>query len=122
LNGDETPEILAQANDYHVSCGATGNCAFWIFQKTPAGFALLLDTRNKEGWGGVEYYTVKEESSHGYKDLVFAAHDSASEKTLDLYRFNGNQYLQTGCYIASWMQYTKVKIKTLKNPLITTCE
>jgi len=54
----------------------------WVFIKATDGYQLLLDTRNKEGYGGVELLTVEEARTKGFRDIVLAAHDSASEKTL----------------------------------------
>lgn len=103
LNQDGIPEILAQAIDIREGCGATGNCTFWVFQKQNDTYRKLLDTRGKDGIGGIELITVEPNRTHGFLDFTLAAHDSAAEKDLYFYRFNGVRYAQTACYIASWI-------------------
>ncbi|HXN49529.1 MAG TPA: hypothetical protein VN893_22955 [Bryobacteraceae bacterium] len=102
LNEDGVAEVLAQANDFKAGCGGTGNCPFWVFQETPAGFRKLLDTRGKDGIGGIEVFTVAAGRSNGFNDLVLGAHDSASERTLFVYRFRDGQYRVGECYDADW--------------------
>jgi hypothetical protein len=43
FNADGTPEIFARApgNGY---CGATGNCSFWVFQKSRGEYTVFLNT------------------------------------------------------------------------------
>ena len=104
LNQDGVPEVLAQAFDSREGCGATGNCTFWVFQKQSDGsYNKLLDTRGKEGIGGIELITVETTRTHGFLDFTLAAHDSAAEKDLSVYRFNGRRYVQFACYLASWI-------------------
>jgi hypothetical protein len=119
LNMDGTPEVLAQAFDIREGCGATGNCTFWVFQKQSDGtYSKLLDTRSKDGIGGIELITIETTRTHGLLDFTLAAHDSASEKDLTVYRFNGKQYVQTACYLASWID-DKDPTKGRKTPAIS---
>ena len=121
LNGDGTPEVLAQGNNLKAGCGATGNCPFWVFEKTPSGFLKLLDTRNKDGNGGIQLFTISESKSNGFNDLVLATHDSASERSLYVYRFRSGKYQQAECYVASWVSTEHGKWRELKNPEIGPC-
>ncbi len=102
LNDDGVVEVLAQANDFKAGCGGTGNCPFWVFQETATGFRKLLETRGKDGIGGVEVLTVAALRTNGFNDLVLGAHDSASEMTLFVYRFRDGQYRVSECYDADW--------------------
>ncbi len=120
LNSDGNPEFILQANDYEAGCGATGNCAFWVLDKTAQGYRLLLDTRDKQGIGGAERITIKDEQHKGYKDIVLAAHDSASEKSLIVERFDGKMYREVACYIANWESWDG-ELHSLKNPDIFPC-
>lgn len=80
----------------------------------------LLDTRDKSGLGGIELITVESTRTHSFLDFTLAAHDSASEKDLYLYRFNGSRYTQTACYIASWIDDTD-PTKARQTPAIFPC-
>src|SRR6266702_6030456 len=42
LDGDGIPEIMAQELGLKAGCGATGNCPFWIFQRSKRGYSVLL--------------------------------------------------------------------------------
>jgi len=77
LNGDGTPEIVAQAM---VACGASGNCPFWIFQKQSGGYKLLLED-------SAETFTIQKTHTNGYSDIVLGLHDSLFEQSLELYHF-----------------------------------
>lgn len=101
LDGDGVPEIVAQANDTRAGCGAAGNCPFWIFKKTSEGYKLILDTRDKDGIGGAELITIEDTLTNGFRDLVLAAHDSASEETLIVLRYRNGMYRETACYDAN---------------------
>ena len=118
LNGDGKVEVLAQAFDFKVGCGATGNCAFWVFEKKENQYRLLLDTRGPDGIGGIELFTVEPNRTNGFNDLVFAAHDSASEKTLYVYRYKNDHYKMSECYDATWISTNGGTYRELKYPKI----
>lgn len=120
LNGDGVPEVLAQGFDSRINCSATGNCEFLVFQKIPHGFKMLLDTY-EEDVGGVESYTVKDETSKGFRDMVLASHGSAFEKGLLVYRFDGKKYRQSACYTAHWDYPNDAGMVMHKNPVISRC-
>lgn len=119
LDGDGIPEVIAQASDLKAGCGATGNCAFWVFKKSSSGYKLLLDTRGKDGVGGAELLTVEENRTNGFKDLILAAHESASEKSLLVYRYKNGSYRESACHYASWLSTAGGTWHDLKNPLIS---
>ncbi len=119
LNEDGVAEVLAQATGVKTGCGATGNCAFWVFQETPTGFRKLLDTRGKDGIGGIEVFTIDPSRTNGFHDLVLGAHDSASEKTLFVYRFRDGQYSVADCYDADWWCMECSPPRALDEPKIT---
>jgi hypothetical protein len=121
LNGDGVPEILAQGYSSRMNCGATGNCEFFVFEKTLLGIELLLDTYKGDG-SGVELYTVEETSTHGFKDLVLTEHESAFESTLFVYKFDGKRYKKSTCYSARWDYQGKRGFEMRKNPVISLCE
>jgi hypothetical protein len=121
LNHDGIAEVLAQANGVKEGCGATGNCPFWVFQKTSSGFKKLLDTRDKDGVGGIEVITVSSGQTNGFNDLVLGTHDSVSERTLYEYRYRTGQYQMSDCYEANWSQ-TVEEPKLKCHPEITPCK
>jgi hypothetical protein len=44
LNGDGSPEVIAQPVGIEAGCGATGNCPFWVFERTSTGYKAILKT------------------------------------------------------------------------------
>ena len=42
LNGDGTPEVIAQGTFQEGGCSRTGNCRFWVFQKSGDEYKLLI--------------------------------------------------------------------------------
>jgi hypothetical protein len=68
LNGDGKPEIIAQANGLGP-CGGTGNCIFWIFERTADGLRPLLNT-NDQTRVTFEKILIRPWSTNGYKDIV----------------------------------------------------
>jgi hypothetical protein len=89
--------------------------------KAANGYQLLLDTRSKEGIGGYQLITVADTRTNGFNDLVLATHDSASEKTLLVYRYRNGLYREGACYDANWQSWVSGDFHMLKQPVITTC-
>lgn len=112
LNGDGVPEVIAQSMGAET-CGAVGNCEFWVFKKTAAGYVSILDARSQR-------YSVDETQSNGYLDLTLALHDSATRQQLYLYRLQRGAYRQMGCYEANWRP--EINGPVLKRPMITLCK
>ncbi len=100
LDGNGTNEIIAQGNGLGP-CGATGNCILLVLQQTPAGWRILLDTW-AEISGGVERIRLLDTSTNGFRDIVLGDHDSASERTLFVYRYSNGRYRVTDCYDWGW--------------------
>jgi hypothetical protein len=122
LNGDQIPEAVLQAYDMREGCGATGNCPVWVFRWHSGEWQKILDTRDKDGIGGVELIGIEISAHHdGYRDLVLAAQDSASEQTVYRYRFHAGKYRQSGCYEADWQDPNDPTRTPFKTPLITSC-
>ena len=95
LNGDGSPEIIAQANGLGP-CGGTGNCIFWIFQMNSSGLKLLLDTFDSEA--GFQVIGIRPWSTDGYRDLVLGAHLSAGSRDLVWYKYANGAYRRWRCY------------------------
>jgi hypothetical protein len=121
LNNDGIAEVLAQALGTKAGCGATGNCPFWVFQKMPNGFKKILDTRNKEGFGGVEVITISSDRTESFNDLVVGTHDSSAERTLFVYRYHHGQYHKSECYKANWVSFNDDKRQVPEYPGLTQC-
>jgi len=109
LNGDGNPEILAQANGI-PACGATGNCSWLIFEQSPVGLKLLLETT----WG-FEVIAVRPWKTNSYRDIVLGAHVSATERELDLFKYDGAMYRRDSCY---WRRYTGDHGEDVKIPWV----
>jgi hypothetical protein len=121
LNGDGRPEVIAQPVGDEV-CGATGNCFFWVFEKTASGYRLLLDAKDGDPKPGIQVFTIQPTRSQGFSDLVLGTHDSASERTLYLYRYHDGRYRQTDCYNADWWSTQGGSWHQLKQPEVTPCQ
>lgn len=111
LNHAGILEVLAQST---VGCGATGNCEFWIFQKSRDGYRLLLA-------GEAQTFTIQKSRTNGFSDIVLGMHGSATETGLTVYRYEGGVYQEVGCYLASWTILEGEEVRQLKEPLITAC-
>jgi hypothetical protein len=66
-------------------CGATGNCALWVFDWQTGDLILSAD-----GWG----FKVEPTLHHGRYDIVTRANMSAFGGVRDLYEFDGHVYQQ----------------------------
>lgn len=111
LDRDGTPEVVAQAM---VACGASGNCPFWVLQKKPDCYKLLLEDT-------VETFTVQKTRTNGFSDIVLASHDSAFEQTIDVYRYEGGAYKDAGCYDAVVAVLDGDVIRRLPEPRLKPC-
>jgi hypothetical protein len=111
LNGDGTPEVVAQAM---VSCGATGNCPFWILRKSKAGYEVLLE-------GEAQTFTIQGSSTNGFRDIVLATHRSYSSGGLTNYQYQERVYKEVGCYYYEWTALEGENVRELKEPRITPC-
>ncbi len=95
LNGDGTPEVVAQANGLGP-CGGTGNCIFWIFQMRPTGIILLLDTFQSEA--GFQVIAIRSWSTDGFRDIVLGSQNSATARNIVWYRYSMGRYHSWKCY------------------------
>lgn len=109
LNHDGTPEVVAQGM---AGCSPTGNCSFWVFQKTTRGYKLLLN-----GFG--QTFTVQKASTNGFRDIVVAMQGSASDSGLTLFCYKGSMYHQAACYDANWAPLENGVVHQLKEPRVT---
>lgn len=99
LNGDGKPEIIAQANGLGP-CGGTGNCIFWIFERTAGGLKLLLNT-NDRSQVTFEKILIRPWSTNGYRDFVLGSHSNATNRNLVWFQFAGGAYRIHACYFST---------------------
>lgn len=111
LNNDGIPELVAQGM---AGCSPTGNCMFWIFQKSPRGYQLLLK-------GEAQTFTIQPTTTGGFRDVVLSMHGSATESGLTEYQYIDGVYRDVGCYDASWTVLEGDEVRELKEPRITPC-
>jgi len=108
LNGDGLKEMAVQ-----TSCAAVGNCGLDIYQKSGKTYRRLAKTDM------VQTIKVLRSSSHGYRDLDFHTHGSATEGYHRIFRFSGKGYRQSRCWTESYSFIDKRgKMHVLKKPLI----
>ena len=96
LNGDGTPEVIAQGTPEDGGCSPNGNCRFWVFQKLGEEYKLLVSEES------IQSFTLQENRSNGFKDVVVKMYVSAAESTLKLLQYNDGRYQEVGCYEANW--------------------
>jgi len=113
LNGDGKPEIIAQANGLGP-CGGTGNCIFWIFQRTATGLKVILDTEDRSQVT-FEKILVRPWSTNGYKDIVLGSHSNASSRGLTWFQYEDGIYRIHACYYLTWEGND---LQPLKSPMI----
>lgn len=116
LNGDGKNEIIAQGNGLGA-CGGTGNCVVLVLQSTPTGFQILLDSRAGKFGRGFEKIRIMESRTNGYRDIVLASHVSASDRTLEVFRFKSGEYRRSGCFYST--VWSADHPEGLKNPDIS---
>jgi hypothetical protein len=116
LNGGGVPEVIGQPVGEHI-CSPTGNCPFWVFQKTATGYRLIAEK------GAVQTFTIQQTRTNGFFDLVLGMHGSATEQGLYVYRFRDGRYRRTDCYDANWTYLGKDgEVHDLEEPRITPCK
>jgi hypothetical protein len=115
LNGDGTPEVIAQGTFQEGGCSPTGNCRFWVFQKAGDEYKLLISR------GAIQSFTIQPTRSNGYSDLVVRMHGSATESTLRLLQYRDGTYHEAGCYDANWSVSEDGTVRVLKEPRLTPC-
>jgi hypothetical protein len=71
-------------------CSPTGNCSFWIYQIRNAKYRLILETDMVQVFGFLRSRT------YGYPDLVTWSHGSATQRSGELFRFDGDQFIACG--------------------------
>src|SRR5687767_11279057 len=90
LNKDGKPELWVHGIGPSI-CGAA-NCVTWIFRKAVSGYQMLLDA------GTIQQIEPQKTITNGYRDIIASMHGSAWDSGLTLYKFDGKQYQQAGCY------------------------
>ena len=100
LKGDGKNEIIAQGNGFGA-CGGTGNCIVLVLQSTSTGFQIVLDSREGKFGSGYEKIRVLDSSTNGFRDIVLATHDSASDRTLEVFRFRDGRYRRSDCFTST---------------------
>jgi hypothetical protein len=115
LNGDGTPEVIVQGMGPFAGCSPTGNCPFWVFQRSDGAYKLLSHEPS------VQTFTVRRSRTHGFSDLVLATHESAKESILTVLRYHDGRYRKEGCYDARWFVVEGDTIRELKEPQLTPC-
>jgi hypothetical protein len=80
-------------------CGATGNCAFWIFRQSSKSYEPLLKTDMVRDFGFLT------STNNSLRDFVAWSHDSAELSPARLYRFDGTGYRE----VCGWDEQTKYR-------------
>jgi hypothetical protein len=115
LNGDDVAEVIAQGTAKE-GCSPTGNCPFWVFQKSGREYRLLVSLP------AIQTFQIQRSRSDGFRDIVVEMHGSATQRTLRLLRYSRSKYHEAGCYHANWSVLEGDTVRDLKEPRLTPCK
>ncbi len=114
LDGEGTREAIVQGSGELAGCSATGNCPLWIFKKSGGKWRMLL-------WApSVQSFTIQPVRGKRFPDIVLAAHRSAFESELTLFRYSHGAFRASGCEEASWLGENDPG-RQLKEPRLREC-
>jgi hypothetical protein len=114
INGDGHPEVIAQSSS-DENCSPTGNCAFWIFERSTKGYVSILSAE-------AQTFTLQPSKTHGFSDIITGRHASATESELTVFKFDGTEYRDFGCFDANWSALgADGEYRELKRPHISRC-
>jgi hypothetical protein len=87
LNGDSRPEFFLYI-EHSDWCGAGYNCSYWVYQRVPGGYKLLLEEK---------VLKVKNTVTNGYRDLesqqpMGFCDVNVKRADVSLYQFDGRRY------------------------------
>jgi len=116
LNGDGISEVIAQGMGEHANCSPTGNCPFWIFQKSDHEYRLLFSMET------IQAFTIERSRSDGFSDIVIATHGSGTQSGIRLLRYGEGRYHLAGCWSADWSVLEGGTVHELKEPRLTPCD
>jgi hypothetical protein len=116
LNGDGTPEVVAQGTPEDGGCSPTGNCRFWIFQKSDYEYKLLFYQE------AIQSFTIQRSRTNGFSDIVISTHGSADQSGIRLLRYSEGRYDYAGCWGAYWYVMEGDTRHELKEPRLIPCE
>ena len=115
LNGDGIPEVIVQGpGGGSRNCSPTGNCQFWVFQRTNEGYTLVLD-------GMAQTFHIEKSRTNGWRDIVVSMHDSATRSSLTVFAFARTRYVDMACYVREWEVLEGDTLRKLKKPRMTPC-
>lgn len=99
LNRDGKPDLLIHQADVDVAyCGAH-NCPVWVYRRTDGGLKLLLDAT--AGYFA-DRITALKSSTNGYRDIRTQYHQSAVDREITTYKFDGKGYRARVCMTATY--------------------
>jgi len=106
--------VIAQGTPEDGGCSPTGNCRFWVFQKSGDEYKPLVSLE------AIQSFTIQGSRLNGFNDLVVKTYVSSAESTLKLLRYNDGRYQEAGCYKADWSAAGGGRHE-LKEPRLTPC-
>lgn len=107
LNKDGQPEFIATLEN-ELLCGAHANCPQWVYRKTGGEYRLLLRTFGQQ-------LTTQKTLTNSLLDLRSEGADSAYERSVEIYKFDGSKYAVKQCMTLTSNEKTK-KPKTTSVP------
>lgn len=113
VNGDGVNELAIK--NY---CAPVGNCQFWLFkkkgQKGNLGYDILLKAPND-----VQVFNLKKSKTNKYFDLQTTSHGDAWSGVMNIYKFDGKEYILNSCFDYNYLFIDKKgKKHELKKPVL----
>jgi hypothetical protein len=100
LNNDTEKDFIIKG-DSSIFCDLTWNCGFWIYQKNGGQYRKLLfgisylDDLEKEETP----IQIQKSLTKGFLDVLLKEHLSGYETSFSNYKFDGQNYIETGCIV-----------------------
>lgn len=113
LNGDRVQEYVIWATHPTGMCGASGNCAVWVYRKKSSGFEQMLEADT------TAMLNPAKTKTNGYSDLLLGSVSGAHITYFNTYKFDGREYRSVSCYVKSYLSDSGA---ILKRPRIKSCD
>jgi hypothetical protein len=96
-------------------CSPTGNCPILLLRPDDDHYHVILEAT-------AQSFTTHPNQAHGFREIVFRMHGSATESTVREYRFDGKRYIRSSCYNEIYAVLNRDgNLQELSKPRTTPC-
>jgi hypothetical protein len=111
VDGDGEKEVVIQSLG-EETCGAVGNCFVLVLKPDGKSYDVMLTS-------GGESFEVRRPKAGASAQIVTAGHDSASEKTLEVFELCGREFKRIAVYGYESVDHSTAEIEEFRSPKIT---